>query len=180
MTQKPYETVKDLVTGREVPNVGPEENRQAVEKFLLSEKGYFPEDILVSVPFSYELEGRTLSSEMDLLVRVQDAPAMVIRCVAGSVFSYEREALAAARIAMKTPIPVAVATDGREASVLDTSTGKSMGKGMEAIPGRETLISFAREEPLPGLSPDKLQREKLIYRTYDSDTVNASRRMEKQ
>lgn len=177
MTQKPYEMIKDLVTGKEVPNVGPEENRQAVEKHLLDNLGYFPEDILVAVPFSYEVEGQEISSELDLLVRLQDAPAMVIRCVAGSVESYGREVLAAARIAFSAPIPVAVATDGKEATAFDVLAGKPLGKGMESIPGRETLIGYAREEPLPALSPEQRRREMLIHRTYDSDNVNAARRM---
>lgn len=177
MTQKPYEMLKDLATGAEVPNVGAEENRQAVERYLLEEKGFFPEDIRVSVPFSYEVEGEKLSSELDLLVMIQDAPSMVLRCVAGSVGSFEREALSAARIALATPVPVAVATDGKDASVMETFSGKGLGKGMDAIPGRESLLGYAREEPFPALSPERMRKERLIFRTYDKDRVNAARKM---
>jgi hypothetical protein len=30
--QKPYEMIKDYITGNEIPNIGAEENRQTVEK----------------------------------------------------------------------------------------------------------------------------------------------------
>ena len=46
---KPFTMIRDFVTGREVPNVGAEENRQAVEKFLVEQKGYQKEDIKVDV-----------------------------------------------------------------------------------------------------------------------------------
>jgi hypothetical protein len=36
---KPYENIIDFVTGKAIPNVGAEENRQAVERLLVEEKG---------------------------------------------------------------------------------------------------------------------------------------------
>ena len=37
---KPYTTLIDFITGRETPNIGAEENRQVVERFLVEQKGY--------------------------------------------------------------------------------------------------------------------------------------------
>ena len=48
-TLKPYKLITDYITGKEVPNIGAEENRQALERFLVEEKGYFKEDIEVDV-----------------------------------------------------------------------------------------------------------------------------------
>ena len=48
-TLKPYTMITDFVTGREIPNVGAEENRQAVAQYLVNEKGYSKDDIAVDV-----------------------------------------------------------------------------------------------------------------------------------
>ena len=55
---KPYTMIADFVTGREVPNVGAEENRQAVEKLLVAEKGYLKEDIKVDVDIAITVAGQ--------------------------------------------------------------------------------------------------------------------------
>ena len=49
MSLKPYTSLIDYITGKEVPNVGAEENRQAIERFLVEEKGFAREDIAVDV-----------------------------------------------------------------------------------------------------------------------------------
>ena len=38
-TLKPYSMITDFVTGKKIPNVGAEENRQMVEQFLVNKKG---------------------------------------------------------------------------------------------------------------------------------------------
>ena len=38
-TLKPYTMITDFITGREIPNIGAEENRQAVARYLVDEKG---------------------------------------------------------------------------------------------------------------------------------------------
>ena len=38
-TLKPYTMITDFVTGLEIPNIGAEENRQAVAQYLVNEKG---------------------------------------------------------------------------------------------------------------------------------------------
>ena len=48
-TLKPYSLITDFVTGKEIPNVGAEENRQMVERFLVAEKGFSKADIEVDV-----------------------------------------------------------------------------------------------------------------------------------
>ena len=37
-TLKPYTMITDFVTGKDVPNIGAEENRQVVERFLIEQK----------------------------------------------------------------------------------------------------------------------------------------------
>ena len=55
---KPYDMLTDFVTGKEVPNIGAEENRQQVEHFLLETKGYSKENI--TLPSNLALDKLTL------------------------------------------------------------------------------------------------------------------------
>ena len=48
-TIKPYTLLTDYVTGKEVPNIGAEENRQTVERYLVEKKGFSKQDIGVDV-----------------------------------------------------------------------------------------------------------------------------------
>jgi len=67
-TIKPYTMVTDFVTGKDVPNIGAEENRQAIERFLVERKGYLKEDILIDVDIEMTVAGESYRSQLDLVV----------------------------------------------------------------------------------------------------------------
>ena len=48
--------ITDFVTGKEIPNVGAEENRQMVARFLVKEKGFSKEDIEIDHECECEME----------------------------------------------------------------------------------------------------------------------------
>jgi len=61
--------------------------------------------------------------------------------------------------------------------VLDTVSGKKLGEGVNAIPSKEEIkksSSVTRLEPLP---EKRFEKEKLIFRSYDSMNVNVKRNM---
>ena len=120
---KPYTMITDFVTGREVPNVGAEENRQAVEKLLVEDKGSLKEEIKVDGDIDITVGGEPYQSQVDLVVGVDGGtmPFMVIKCAAGSLGSREREIVAAARLLDEYQVPCAVVSDGKTAAVLDLS-----------------------------------------------------------
>jgi hypothetical protein len=145
-TIKPYTLITDYVTGKEVPNIGAEENRQAVERFLV-EKG-----------------GATLF--------------MAIKCAAGSLGSREREIVAAARLFDENyQIPISAVSDGNTATVLDTVSGKKIGQGLEAIPSKKEAIEALKSMELIPFPKERLERERLIFRTYDNQNVNVQRNL---
>jgi hypothetical protein len=166
------DTLVDFVTGKTVPNIGPEANRQAVERFLVNEKGYGRDDIIVDAPIEVEIDGEGYRSAVDLVLRIEGVPLMAIKCAAGSLGSREREIVSAARLFADRPLPVAVVSDGSTAIVLDTKTGKKRGTGLSAIPSREEALALARKTPLPPIPPERLVRERLVFRSYDSMNVN--------
>jgi hypothetical protein len=176
---KPYTMIRDYVTGREVPNVGAEENRQAVEAFLVEQKGYQKEDIKVDVDIVVTVAGERYHSQVDLVVCADGGKIdlMVIKCAAGSLGSRERESIAAARLLAEYQIPWAVVSDGKTATVLDTVTAKKVGQGLDAIPSKEEALTRLKSVTPVGFPAERREREKLIFRTYDIENVNVQRKL---
>ena len=176
-TLKPYTMITDYLTGREIPNIGAEENRQAVAQYLVKDRGYLKTDILADVRIDMTVAGEPYHSQIDLVVRVNDdrQPIMVIKCAAGSLGSREREIIAAARLLEDDPIPLAVVSDGKTAIVLDAVTGKKTAEGMPAIPSKQQAVTCLETYRPVRLAADRLEREKFIFRTYDRENVNVQR-----
>jgi len=176
-TLKPYTMITDFVTGKDLPNVGAEVNRQAIERFLVEQKGYLKEDIQIDADIEMIVAGELYRSQLDLVVSVDGGKTrfMAIRCVAGSLGSREREIVAAARLLDNYQIPFSIVSDGKTAIVLDTVSGKKTGEGMDTIPSKKEAIKKLESIDLLPFPKDRLEREKLIFRTYDSENVNVQR-----
>ena len=94
---------------------------------------------------------------------------MIIRYGPGSLVSRERAAIAAARVIHTDyRIPLAVVTNGQEAEVLDTATGKILGNGLESIPDRAAAsLLLPTLTFLPKQEGVRLEREKRILNAFD-------------
>jgi hypothetical protein len=176
-TLKPYTMITDYLTGRQIPNIGAEENRQAVIQFLIEDKGYAKDDIAADVPIEMEVAGKSYHSQVDLVVSAGAAAGriMVFKCAAGSLGSREREIVAAARLLDEYQIPLAIVSDGKTAIVLDSISGKKIGEGLAAVPAKDAVVKNPDVYRFVELPPERREREKLIFRTYDSDNVNVQR-----
>lgn len=177
---KPYDMLTDFVTGEEVPNIGAEENRQVVERFLVETKGYTKDDIEVDADIKFTIGSEEVRSNVDLVVSIQGKRFMVLRCVPGSLVSRQRETLAAARLLDAHQIPFSVVTDGKDAQLLNTDTGEVLDQGMGAIPSKEEAIQLMKEIKLQTFPQDRLEREKIIFRSYDEMNVNVQRKLKRK
>jgi hypothetical protein len=166
------DVVKDFITGKTIPLVGPEENRQAVERFLIEEKGYSKQDVVVDEKLVMDVNGQEYASRIDLVVYVKDKRFMVIKCAAGSLGSREREILAAARLAENPPVPFSVVSDGKTAIVLDSASGKNLGEGLTSLGSKEEAGRIIKDLKRTPLSQDRLMKEALIFKSYDGMNVN--------
>lgn len=170
------DTIVDFVTGKPVPDVGAEMNRQTVERLMVKEKGFPRESIAVSRPISFDIEGETYRSTVDLSICMNDITFMLVRCVAGSLDSYEREILAACRLIEEDyTVPYAVVSDGQNALVRDAMSGKRVGSGLDSIPTLSEAAELTGQISLDLVDTDRREKEKLIYRTYNSMHVNVVR-----
>ncbi len=157
--------ISDYITGKAVRNVGPEIVRQAFEKFLVNEKGYDKEDIRVDESLVVQFKGEDYPSAVDLIVFCRDKAFMAITCVAGSIGSYEREILAGARLVYDYQIPLAVSTDARDAVILNTISGKNIGKGLDAIPSKTEALERIKTLEFIPLDENRKEREMIILRS---------------
>ncbi|MDM8518336.1 type I restriction enzyme HsdR N-terminal domain-containing protein [Desulfobacterales bacterium HSG16] len=171
--QKQYNTIVDFASGKNIPDIGAEANRQEFERFLVDQKGYEKEDIKVDVPVQMDINGEIYESRIDLVLIVENTKFAVIKCAAGSLGSREREILAAARLLDSVQIPFCAVTDGKTALLRDTVSGKKIGEGLDAFFSKDEAIKRLKEisslQPLP---EGRVLRERLIFRTYDSMNVN--------
>jgi hypothetical protein len=167
--------ITDYITGQKVPNVGAEANRQAVERYLVEEKGFKKQDIQVDVPIRMQIRDQAYRSSVDLVVMPDARKLMVVKCAAGSLGSREREIVSAARLLDISPIPLALVSDGKSAILLDTASGRKIREDMVAIPSRRELLNQFKEVTLEPLVGERREREKLIFRSYDSMNVNVAR-----
>jgi len=170
-------TLVDFVTGETIPDIGAEGNRQAVERILVETLGYAKNDIAVDVDIAMTIGGDPYRSQIDLVVSVDGFQFLAVKCAAGSLGSREREILAAARLLGTYQIPLAVVSDGKTAMVLDTITGKKIGEGLHMIPSKARGREILKTAKLQPLAPERLEREKLIFRSYDSMNVNVRRKL---
>jgi len=162
-----YGKVVDFMTGKEVPNVGMEEVRQYMERFLVEERGYSKSDIEVDAHSKSSVDDDEIGFSVGLVVSVQGKRFMVLIWVPGSLGSRHRETVASARLLDDYQIPFSVVSDGRTAEVLDTSTGEVIGTGLEAIPHKEEAIRQMQEMTFQEVPQKRLKLERLILRSYD-------------
>ncbi len=173
--EKSVPTRIDYVTGREVPDIGAEANRQAVEWFLVNKKGFAKNDIEVDADIEILIANKPYRSQVDLVVSVEGIRYMAIKCAAGSLGSREREIIASARLLEHYQIPLSVVSDGKTAIILDTVTGKKIGEGLDFIPSKEEVSNKLKNATLHSLSAKRMEGEKLIFRTYDVMNINVKR-----
>lgn len=164
--------ITDYITGKSVRNAGAQAARQAFERILVDEKGYDKSDIKVDEELIVQFKGEDYVSAIDLIVSCENKALMAITCVAGSIGSYEREILAGARLVYDYQIPYAVSTDAKDAVIMDSLTGETIGKGLDAIPARDEALKLINTLEYKTFDNNKKEREMIIYRSFNLEKVN--------
>jgi hypothetical protein len=164
-----YGTLFDYLTGEELTDTDDERLRQGIYQMMVEQKGFLKNELIPRAFIDTLFTHHFVRSTVDLTVSMDDLAFMIIRYGPGSLVSRERAAIAAARVLHTAySIPLAVVTNGQDAELLDTATGKVIGNGLESIPDR-----VAASILLPSLtfSPKragaKLEREKRILNAFD-------------
>lgn len=171
-SEKNLEMISDYATGQKLPNVGAEANRQDVERFLVEDRGYRKTDLSVNHPIAFSVQDEPYQSRLDILVFVNNLPFMVVKCAAGALGTRDREAVSAARIVLDAVVPYALISDGKEGIFLDGETGKILHQELSGVPTRVEAEAFLQDYTPITVSNKKREKDKLIFRSYDSMNVN--------
>ena len=164
-----YGETTDFVTGEMITDTDDERYRQQLARLLVEEKGFRKQDLEVRLKIDTLFAGQFVVSKIDLIARLDGRRLMVLRYAPGSLVTRERPALAAARVLDREQvIPLTVVTNGRDAEILDTATGKVTATGLAAIPNRGQLDELAaRKDILPGLDEGRREKELRILNAFD-------------
>jgi hypothetical protein len=164
-----YGTLVDFLNGEELTDTDDERIRQRLSRMMVEEKGYPRESLLPRLRIDTLFARCFVVSTIELTVALREKWLMVIRYGPGSLVSRERAAIAAARVLCPDyRIPLAAVTNGEDAELLDTSTGKILGYGLHSIPDYPTALQMLDQLEFPApLEPSKKERELRILNAFD-------------
>jgi hypothetical protein len=152
----------DFLTGKTVDDTHDERARQKIARLLVNEKGYAKSEIQAGQQLHLELDGKTGTVSVDFTICPENEELMLILFRPGSIVSRRRTALACARLFRKEAIPYTVVTNGEDAEILETASGRVIGTGLEAVFSRSRAIRAAKEQQPLILSEDRREKEKRI------------------
>ena len=161
--------LKDYLTGAIVSETLDERIHQKLARLLVEVKGFSPADIQSRYPYTVHCGTQRAVIPIDFIVRRNGRAAMIVKYGPWSIVTRHRPVLAAARIVSERPVPIAVATNGRDADVLDSRDGTVIASGMAAIPGLSKLQSLIDSDPGGALSTDAIEKNARILYTYEVD-----------
>lgn len=158
---------RDLITGLPLPQREDEPVRQAAEALLL-ELGHAKDDVTVEAQGQVNWEGGCLAVRADLLVSWRGRPALLMRCVRGSLVSREREAVAAARLLAQPWVPLALVYNGQQAELLEVTSGKVIASGDAGgvVPGPAELARRLGEMEPHAPTPKETAQAARVYSAY--------------
>lgn len=164
-----YGNLRDYLTEEELIDTDDERIRQELSRLMVEEKGYSRENLKPRIKIETLFSKYFVISTIELTVSLQHKQFMIIRYGPGSLVSRERAAIAAARIINPDYlIPLAVVTNGRDAELLDTTTGKILDYGVHSIPDRDTAEKMLDHLVfLPPLEAARRERELRILNAFD-------------
>ncbi len=166
-----YGSLQDYLTGEKRIDTDDERARQQIARLLVEEKGYAKAELMPRLTISTEFNGKTVISTVDITIVVNDIQFFIIRYGPGSLVSRERSAIAAARVLNTNyQIPRAMVTNGRNAEILDTATGKIIASEVISIPDRFQAEDYIATLTFPSCpTGKKLEREMRILNVFDEE-----------
>jgi hypothetical protein len=164
----------DYLTGEDIPFTNRDNIRQQILRFLIEEKGYHREEIVLDREIRFELEGEMVLSLVDISIRLADKTLMAWKCASGSLVSRERQIIASSRLLEDYAVPFAAVTNGNDLELLDTYSEKVIGSGFSSVFSRDELLGISKDIALRPVNKKKLIYEQRILNTYDSISCPAS------
>lgn len=176
-----YGVLQDYLTGEVLQDTDDERIRQQLMQRMVEQMGYTKDELEPRLKILSEFNNKKTETLIELAVRVGGKRLFIIRYAPGSLVTREKAAVAAARILdPEYRIPLAVVTNGRDAELLETSSGKVIGTGMASLPDRQEaqrLMAYYDFEPYPDV--EQRERALRILNVFDEEICCAGNKCEK-
>lgn len=169
-----YGHCNDYITGETLVDTDDERFRQELARTMVEDKGWAKEDVEMRLHIDTLFNHQFVSSKITMTLSLEGRRCLVIRYAPGSLVTRERSALAAARVLDAShQIPLAVVTNGRDAELLDTYSGKVIAKGMAAIPRKAEVGAMAAGLRFEPYDEAKRERELRVLNAFDVEVCCA-------
>uniref|UniRef100_UPI004055A16F type I restriction enzyme HsdR N-terminal domain-containing protein n=1 Tax=Candidatus Electronema sp. TaxID=2698783 RepID=UPI004055A16F len=164
-----YGSLRDYLTGEELPDTDDERFRQQLARLLVEEKGFAKAELEPRLSIETLFNSVFVRSVIDLTVSLNGQRRLILRYGPGSLVTREKPALAAARLLDPACcIPLAIVTNGLDAELLETAAGKVLAVGMAAIPDRARLVELtAQHPPRPPFTGAERERNLRVLNAFD-------------
>jgi len=164
-----YGTLEDYLNGEELIDTDDERIRQRLSRWMVEEKGYSRQELLPRLYLETLFAKSFVRSTIELTVSVHEKHFMIIRYGPGSLVSRERAAIAAARVLNPSyRIPLAVVTNGEDAEIIDTTSGKIRDYGLQSVPERDQAEEIISQLTfLSPQNPEDREKELRILNAFD-------------
>ena len=162
----------DLITGQTLPDTHDERLIQKISRFLIENKGYFITEILTRKKLSLAIDGKSASVTVHFIIYIDQKPFAVIIYGPGSIVTRQRPTIAVARLFDEYIIPFSVITNGLEANMMDSKSGKVIGKNLDSIFSRKEARKLLKDVHPETLTQDRREKEQRILYTMDIMTEN--------
>jgi hypothetical protein len=159
----------DFITGCTIPDTHDERYRQLLAHLLVENKGYLKSDIEARRELFFKAADKTAMIKIDYTVSLFDKICMILKYGPGSLITRHRPALAASRLVAPYPVPIVVVTNGKDADILEGSTGSIIGRGLESIPAKSELIEIAEKSRFDRLSEKQIEMASRILYAFEVD-----------
>jgi len=159
----------DFITGETLKDTHDERYRQKIARLLVGRLGYLKEDIEPRRALLVTAGNKKAVLKIDFTVTLAGRMCMVVKYGPGSLVTRRRAALAVSRLIGPYQVPVAVATNGRDAEIINGTTGEVTGRGLDSIPPKADLANRVAAGTFAPISDRQADMESRILYCYEVD-----------
>jgi hypothetical protein len=164
----------DYITGEKLVDTDDERIRQKLARYMLEEQGWFKEDIEMRLRIETLFNQQFVTSKITMVLSFNGVRCLMLRYAPGSLVTRERPALAAARVLSEGhQVPLVVVTNGVDAELLDTITGKVLSTGMSFVPSRAKVKKMVPELCFDPYDVKRRESELRILNAFDIEVCCA-------
>ena len=159
----------DFITGEKIPDTHDERYRQQLARLLVDQKGYLKTQIQPRFELRVAAESKQAILKIDFVVHLSQRICMIVKYGPGSLVTRHRPALAASRLVAPYQVPIAVVTNGKDADIIDATTGDILSSGLESIPAKSELVRRVEKTDFDRISAKQAEMESRILYAFDVD-----------